>query len=103
MLVKDGIQFTNHSCRPNSFMKVLDVEKSPTIEFVALKPIQEGEQLTFDYNSTEWDMASPFRCNCSISSCMVRGAKHLEPADMDKLKSIATPYIMSQASKREGC
>ena len=62
-------RFLDHSCKPNA--KV--VEQS----LVALRLIQVGEVLTFDYNLTEEDMATPFRCECGhCGGRMIRGFKH---------------------------
>ena len=56
----------NHSCDPNVF---LDVE---AMRLVALRPIREGEELTFFYPSTEWRMAEPFECGCGTAQCAGR-------------------------------
>ena len=52
---KDGFpSFTNHSCEPNA---ALDNDG-----LYAIKDIQEGEQIFFNYLTTEWDMAAAFEC-----------------------------------------
>lgn len=53
--------YLNHSCHPNCF---LDFEQ---LAFVALRPIAVGEQLSFNYLSSEWSMATPFRCWCDAT------------------------------------
>ncbi|MBC7531113.1 MAG: SET domain-containing protein, partial [Oligoflexus sp.] len=46
--------FLNHSCYPNArFM-------AETWEMVTVKPIKIDEEVTFNYLSSEWEMASPF-------------------------------------------
>jgi hypothetical protein len=46
------------------------------MEFQALKEIGPGDELTFFYPSTEWEMAQPFQCFCGTTNClgMIQGA-----------------------------
>ena len=40
----------NHCSRsPNVFMKVVKVDRSPVIVFIALKDIQVGQKIQYDY------------------------------------------------------
>ena len=63
----------NHSCDPNVF---LDTEN---LQMVACRDIAKGEELSFFYPSTEWEMDAPFICLCGASSCIhvVAGARFL--------------------------
>lgn len=67
------LQFMNHSCNPNMFV---DTE---AYNIEAVSDIQAGEDLTFFYPSTEWEMESPFQCMCGTACCLgsVQGAKFL--------------------------
>lgn len=60
-------RFLNHSCAPNATFDGLNL--------VATRPIAAAEQITFDYDTTEYDMASPFECRCGSDECrgVVRG------------------------------
>lgn len=66
----------NHSCDPNVR---LDIDR---MEVVAERDVGPGEELTYFYPSTEWDMAEPFECGCGSSRCLgwIRGAGHVDPA-----------------------
>lgn len=66
-------RYLNHSCEPNARMEGRDL--------VALRAIASGEQVTFDYNANEWDMATPFLCACGAAQCrgLIRGYRHLSP------------------------
>lgn len=44
----NGTHYINHSCEPNSYMKV----QSGHILFMALRHIHPGEEITMDYVST---------------------------------------------------
>ena len=63
----------NHSCDPNV---ILDTEN---LLMVACRDIEEGEELSFFYPATEWEMDAPFICLCGASNCIhvVAGARFL--------------------------
>jgi hypothetical protein len=63
----------NHSCDPNV---ILDTEN---LQMVACRDVEQGEELSFFYPSTEWEMDAPFICLCGASNCIhvVAGARFL--------------------------
>ena len=63
----------NHSCDPNV---ILD---TANLLVYACKDIEKGEELSFFYPATEWEMDAPFICLCGSSSCIhvVAGARFL--------------------------
>ena len=63
----------NHSCDPNV---ILDTDR---LVMIARRDIEEGEELSFFYPSTEWEMDAPFICLCGSSNCIhvVAGARFL--------------------------
>jgi hypothetical protein len=63
----------NHSCDPNV---ILDTEH---LAMVARRDIDKGEELSFFYPSTEWEMDAPFICLCGAVNCIhvVAGARFL--------------------------
>ena len=63
----------NHSCDPNV---ILDTER---LKMVACRDIEKGEELSFFYPSTEWEMDAPFICLCGALNCIhvVAGARFL--------------------------
>jgi hypothetical protein len=54
----------NHSCEPNVCFNVSSSDAKDW-HMAAVQDINEGDTLCFFYPSTEWDMASPFECNCA--------------------------------------
>lgn len=44
-----------------------------------MRDIQEGEPITFNYLSTEWDMAQAFKCECGSENCLgeIQGARYV--------------------------
>eukprot|EP00668_Euglena_longa_P034339 GGOE01044133.1.p1 GENE.GGOE01044133.1~~GGOE01044133.1.p1 ORF type:complete len:185 (-),score=36.95 GGOE01044133.1:274-771(-) len=79
ILLNNEIQYVNHSCAPTAFM---DVER---LEIVALKDLQEGEEITAFYPAFEWSMSEPFDCWCGAPKCLkrVRGAKYIPHAVLE--------------------
>jgi hypothetical protein len=63
----------NHSCDPNV---ILDTER---MVMIARRDIEKGEELSFFYPSTEWEMQAPFICLCGSKNCIhvVAGARFL--------------------------
>ncbi|ELU41080.1 SET domain-containing protein [Rhizoctonia solani AG-1 IA] len=68
--------YANHSCLPNV---IVDVSSNDSDEwhFRALRDISPGDNLTFFYPSTEWDMTQAFNCKCQEKVRMIRGARYL--------------------------
>ena len=67
------LAYLNHSCQPNV---IID---TTAMAVYAARDIAEGEELTFFYPSTEWEMDRPFICLCGAAQCirLVAGAKYL--------------------------
>ncbi len=63
--------YLNHSCDPNTKIQ----RKGKRV--LAKKDIKKGEELSFDYNSNETKMATPFECACGSKNCKgrIRGLK----------------------------
>jgi len=79
----------NHSCVPSVRLelKSIDAHDIPTrcveIAVIARRELMPGDIITFDYNTTEWQMAEGFLCGCETENkCTVGGASALPP---DKL------------------
>lgn len=75
-------QYLNHSCEPNGYVNGAE------LCFCALRNIRQGEELTFNYLATEYELASPFQCDCGSAKCFgfIRGGKFLT---VDQLADIA--------------
>jgi len=79
----------NHSCEPNTYINFEDF----TIR--ALKEINVGEELSWNYCTTDWDFSSPFKCSCGSKKCLgdVRGFKHLSPEQKEALRPYSSPFL----------
>ena len=93
-LQPDFLQYINHSCSPNAFFN------TTSMELVCLQPIQPGDEFTFFYPSTEWEMAQPFVCNCGTAACiqLINGASHLSVETLSKYK--LTDFIRQQVKQK---
>lgn len=93
-LQPEFLQYINHSCDPNVFFD------TTTMQVVALKEINAGDELTFFYPSTEWKMTQPFNCYCGCAGCLgeIRGAAYLSE-DVWKQYRL-TDFIQQQLAKR---
>lgn len=88
-------QKMNHSCEPNVRIDVLKRE------MVAVRDISRGEELNFNYNSTEWSMTSPFLCGCGAASCAgeIRGFCFLSEEQRQTIKPLLSTYIARRWSE----
>lgn len=72
-LMPDILQYMNHSCTPNAFFD------TTSMKVISLRHIKPGDEITFFYPSTEWNMQQPFICNCGAPECLgwIQGASYL--------------------------
>lgn len=93
-LLPEFLQYINHSCVPNVFFD------TSSMHLVCLQPLQPGDEFTFFYPSTEWEMAQPFVCNCGNSVCLqlINGASHLSVETLSKYK--LTDFIRQQVKHK---
>lgn len=61
----------NHSCDPTTWPRENDMG---AYDFIALRDLKAGDELTFDYEITEWELTDGgFECGCR--SAEVRDVK----------------------------
>lgn len=89
-LLPTWLKYTNHSCDPNAFF---DTTRK---ELVCIKPIQPGDEITFFYPSSEWEMDRTFDCHCKSPLCLghIAGAKNLTKQQRSHYRF--TDYIRSK-------
>lgn len=83
-------RFTQHSCDPNMRLDIL------LRAFVSLRHIEGGELLTFNYNSTERSLSTPFKCACGSIHCVgeIRGYSALTAEEQNRIESTVLPYLL---------
>ena len=66
MLQPEHLQYINHSCDPNVFFD------THNMQVIALRNIEQGDEMTFFYPSTEWDMAQHFLVSAEVRSVLAK-------------------------------
>lgn len=79
-------RFLNHACFPNAAVVGRHL--------VALTAIAPGDEVTFNYNCTEFDLDVPFPCHCGrCGGVPVRGWRHLGAAERERLEPFAAAHL----------
>jgi hypothetical protein len=101
-VITNGAEFTQHSCDPNAFV---DHRSDGSVWLVATRAISPKEVVSFDYNTVEWDMSSPFRCLCGSAACqgLISGMLHVPEARRAQLTAAArvSPFIRAQLAAEQ--
>ncbi|EPY19087.1 hypothetical protein STCU_09629 [Strigomonas culicis] len=86
-----GSEFIRHSCLPNLRLEVQGKE----IRGVALRPMEAGELLTYNYLCTEWEISKVFQCSCNKYCCygLIKGFKFLDREQREHLLPNCTEAI----------
>ena len=92
ILRPEYLQYINHNCNPNAFFDI------DSMNLIALKDIQIGEELTFFYPSTEWEMVQPFNCFCNSDNCLGR----IEGAFKINIETLKKYRLSSFISRKTG-
>ena len=89
--------FLNHFCSPNGYINFDD------LTYRALRPIKKGEELTFNYLTTEWDMANKFDCDCGSNKCygQIKGFKYLTLKQQKELEPLLSPFLKKKLKEVE--
>jgi hypothetical protein len=89
LLVDEPWRYVNHSCNPNCGIK----DKTT---LVAMKKIEENEEITFDYAMTEQKLQNPFQCLCGSDNCRgkIGGFKDLPEKLKEKYKGYISDYLI---------
>lgn len=95
MELKSDLVLCNHSCDPSVIFDTAKLEVR-----VGERPLKKGEDVTFFYPSTEWDMKQPFQCTCGSPKCLglVQGAQYLEDSVLERYW--LNPHIRRLLEKR---
>jgi hypothetical protein len=85
----------NHSCDPNC-----GVRENPAVggfDFIALRPIAAGEEITFDYAMRNYVIEHfPPQCLCGADACRgtITGWKDLPRERRDAYGDLVAPYLL---------
>jgi hypothetical protein len=81
-------RFFNHSCSPNCFCELWDVNGERRVGIFAKRDIEVGEELTYDYNFECFDEGVVQECYCGSAECrgyigVVNGSNDVSCSDSD--------------------
>jgi hypothetical protein len=95
-LSPEYLQYTNHACEPNVLFN------TSTMQLECLTDVAIGDELTFFYPATEWEISQTFNCHCGKPACvgLIKGASELSVDVLRKYK--LTEFIESMAQKYKG-
>ena len=81
-------RFMNHHCEPSAYIWGCDV--------YAARVIQPWEEITFNYNTTEYAMAEAFECQCGSARCQgeIQGFKQLTVPERETLRPWLAPHLL---------
>ena len=63
-------RFLNHSCHPNCRSTIINVGKTQTISFYAIKNIKPHEEICFNYQMEFEDRDKREKCYCGAKQCL---------------------------------
>ncbi len=80
--------YVNHSCDPNAGL-------SGQIVLVAMRDIQPGQEVCFDYAMSDTTPYDEFKCQCGAANCRgrVTGSDWRIPALQQRYAGYFTPYV----------
>ncbi len=95
-LTSTNADFFNHSCHPNAGLR-------GQIVLVAMRDIQPGEEVCFDYAMSEADPTLTMECACGQSDCRKRitGDDWKLPTLQARYKGYFSPYIQRTIDQLE--
>jgi uncharacterized protein len=56
----------NHSCEANVGIRTNNVG---AYDFIALRDVKKGEEVLWDYETSEYNLYGQFLCSCGVSNC----------------------------------
>jgi len=95
--------YFNHSCDPNCFIRY----EGQTPVMYVLKDLKKGDELTFDYNTSDWDLIEQgdsnncdltFSCRCGTDMCVgeIKGFRYLTAPQRAQRKECLSPFLLSK-------
>jgi hypothetical protein len=82
-------RFMNHSCEPTAVIRGRRV--------LSLKTLEPGQEITFHYNTTEYEMVEPFDCRCGSRRCegRIRGFRFVSAAQRQRMRPHLAAHLAS--------
>jgi hypothetical protein len=99
VLCFDDSQYMNHSCDPNLWWMNDDT-------LVAMRDIQSGEEVTYDYATSEVHVwwRPKWKCNCGAARCrtLISGRDCLDPAFRERYRDHLPSWVRDFIAENTG-
>jgi uncharacterized protein len=94
VIEKEPERYMNHSCDPNTVWIDTDT-------MIARRDIQVGEEVTYDYATTEVSIPYQFECQCGSVNCrhQVTNLDYLLPEWQEKYGDFLPPHTLRSIAK----
>jgi len=93
-------RFLNHSCAPNAVLASACRAEGSPLRLIALRSIDRWEEISFDYNSNEFELAAPFACACgACGGGVIRGFRHLDPVEQARRRERVSPHLLTRLER----
>lgn len=95
VLLDEPTVFLNHCCFPNVGVRN---NQYNGYDFIALADIVEGEEIVYDYETTETAFSAKFQCQCCSSNCrkQLRGFAALPLEVRERYGEFIADYLKSK-------
>ena len=90
----DPADYFNHCCDPNAGL-------SGQIALVAMREIEPGEEVCFDYAMTDASPYDEFECECGLAVCRQRitGNDWMNPELQERYAGFFSPYLQRRVDR----
>ncbi len=90
----DDADYINHSCDPNAGL-------NGQIVVVALRDIEPGEEVCFDYAMSDSSPYDEFECQCGAANCRgrVSGNDWMRPELQERYRGYFSPYLQRRIER----
>jgi hypothetical protein len=102
-----GAECISHACGLETNISMVVQPDARSVQVVVTKDTAMGEDLCFNYNTTEWTMSCAFQCACHAcqsegKSRLVNGFSNLTVEEQDELLTTGyvSPYIRGLAMRQ---
>jgi SET domain-containing protein len=96
VIPQEPADFVNHCCDPNAGM-------SGQIALVAIRDIQAGEEICYDYAMSDGSPYDEFECNCGAPNCRgrVTGDNWRDAELQEKYAGYFSPYLQRRIDQMQ--
>lgn len=99
---KAAENYLNHSCDANARFDSSNVAALRS-GLRAKRRIKAGEEITYNYFTTDWGGEDNFECTCGSPHCkrLITGFKTLALSEKEALRSDLTPHLLNKLKQAE--